>query len=222
MLIDCRATQGWKRLTPPKSSRVLSCPSRSIVARICSEPGVTVKSDLALMPWSIASCAIDAARDISSYEEFVQEPIRPTLSSSGHLFSTTASLNLEIGVARSGSEGAIDVWLKLGKIDLDELIVLRAFVFLQIVGIRFCEFPDGFSLGSFQISRHVLVEWEDGGGGANLGTHVCHVVSVCVIWKRFKNLLQMVPMPVQERESTPGPSKLHVSRYSTKGFSVQE
>jgi hypothetical protein len=79
----------------------------SIVARICSEPGVTVNRDFALMPWSRASRAIEAARDISSYEEFVQEPIRPTFNSSGQLLALTASLNLEIGVARSGVKGPL-------------------------------------------------------------------------------------------------------------------
>lgn len=38
------------RMMPPNSSRVFSWPSRSIVARICSDPGVTVNSDLALIP----------------------------------------------------------------------------------------------------------------------------------------------------------------------------
>jgi len=55
----------------------LTIPSRSIVARTCSEPGVTVKIDFALIPFSIACCAILADRVISSYELFVQLPIRP-------------------------------------------------------------------------------------------------------------------------------------------------
>lgn len=37
----------------------------------------------------------------------MQEPIRPTFSSSGHLFVLTASLNLLIGVARSGVKGPL-------------------------------------------------------------------------------------------------------------------
>jgi hypothetical protein len=55
----------------------LTIPSRSIVARTCSEPGVTVKIDFALIPLSIACCAILADRVISSYELLVQLPIRP-------------------------------------------------------------------------------------------------------------------------------------------------
>lgn len=39
---------------------------RAIVALICSDPGVTVNRDLALIPWSRASRAIEAARDMSS------------------------------------------------------------------------------------------------------------------------------------------------------------
>jgi hypothetical protein len=37
----------------------------------------------------------------------VQEPIRATFSSEGQPFFTTSSLNLEIGVARSGVKGPL-------------------------------------------------------------------------------------------------------------------
>lgn len=71
----------------------LSMPSLSIVALICSEPGVIVKVDLysmhdatvihrhidsthfALTPLSIACLAMLADRDMSSYELLVQLPI---------------------------------------------------------------------------------------------------------------------------------------------------
>ena len=38
--------QALARTTPPNSRRVSAIPSRSIVARICSDPGVIVKMDL--------------------------------------------------------------------------------------------------------------------------------------------------------------------------------
>ena len=44
---------------------------------------------------------------MSSYEELVQEPMRATFSSEGQPFFTTSSLNLEIGVARSGVKGPL-------------------------------------------------------------------------------------------------------------------
>jgi hypothetical protein len=58
-------------------------------------------------PWSAASLAIEAERVISSYEEFVQEPMRATFNSVGQPFFTTSSLNLEMGVARSGVKGPL-------------------------------------------------------------------------------------------------------------------
>ena len=60
-------------------------------------------------PWLAASWAIEAERVMSSYEELVQEPIRATFSSEGQPFFTTSSLNLEIGVARSGVKGPL-IW----------------------------------------------------------------------------------------------------------------
>ncbi|KIJ18057.1 aconitate hydratase [Paxillus involutus ATCC 200175] len=58
-------------------------------------------------PWAAASRAIEAERDMSSYEELVQEPMRATLSSAGQLFFLTSSANLERGVARSGVKGPL-------------------------------------------------------------------------------------------------------------------
>jgi hypothetical protein len=68
---------------------------------------VTVNMDLALRPWLEASRAMDAARDMSSYEEFVHEPMSATLRSVGQSFLITSSLNLDTGVARSGVNGPL-------------------------------------------------------------------------------------------------------------------
>ena len=59
----------------PIASRSASRPSRSIVARTCSEPGVMSSSVLAVSPCAAADRAIDAARVMSSYDELVHEPI---------------------------------------------------------------------------------------------------------------------------------------------------
>ena len=48
------------------NSPARTCPSRSMVARICSEPGVMVYMDLALTPRSMACLAMLAARPMSS------------------------------------------------------------------------------------------------------------------------------------------------------------
>ena len=68
---------------PPICSSVSSCPSRARVARTCSEPGVIMKFVCIFAPWSIACCATAAAREMSSYDEFVQEPTRAAESRSG-------------------------------------------------------------------------------------------------------------------------------------------
>lgn len=44
---------------------------------------------------------------MSSYDELVQEPMRPTLISSGQLFFLASAASLEMGVARSGVKGPL-------------------------------------------------------------------------------------------------------------------
>ncbi len=85
--------QALARTVPPTLEKISRRPSRSMVARICSEPGVMVKGTLALMPAAKACLATDAARCMSSYELLVQDPIRPAFRSVGHLFSRSASAN---------------------------------------------------------------------------------------------------------------------------------
>ncbi len=50
----------------PSALSVAIWPSRSIVARTRSEPGVTMKGVAGLRPWAWACCATSAARLISS------------------------------------------------------------------------------------------------------------------------------------------------------------
>ena len=59
------------------------------------------------MPFSAACFASDAAREISSYELLVQEPISPASTLIGQLFAAAASFILEIGVAKSGVKGPL-------------------------------------------------------------------------------------------------------------------
>lgn len=89
----------------PTSSSTSWSPSRSTVARMSSLPGVTMNGTLTLRPASRACLAIEATRDMSSYDELVHDPISPAVSAGDHLFSATNDENLDRGVDRSGVNG---------------------------------------------------------------------------------------------------------------------
>src|SRR5690606_36923826 len=88
-----------------RSSKVFNNPSRSAVKRTCSEPGLIPNSALVTSPFSTAWRAIDAARDKSSYEELVHEPINPHSTFVGQPFLPASSRIREIGVYKSGVNG---------------------------------------------------------------------------------------------------------------------
>ena len=133
-----------------------------------------------------------AERVMSSYEELVQEPIKATLSSVGQSFLTTSSLNLEIGVAKSGVKGPL-MWgsssdrfykrsvrsvcttrLSTETHDLDALVVLGTLISLQVVLESLGIVGDSLATGSVEVVDHAVVEGEDGRRRANLGTHVAN------------------------------------------------
>ena len=92
----------------PTASRSASRPSRSIVARICSDPGVISSSTLDVSPLAEAWRAIDAARVMSSYDEFVHDPMSAEEISSGQSFSAAAApTSLPTRWARSGECGPL-------------------------------------------------------------------------------------------------------------------
>ena len=64
-----------------------------------------MKSAFVFNPLSTACFAIDIERDISSYEELVHDPISPTCTLVGQLFSAATFAISEIGVALSGVKG---------------------------------------------------------------------------------------------------------------------
>jgi len=68
--------QALARTVAPMRSSAANWPSRSSVARICSDPGVTISGTVAVSPWAVPWAATSAARDMSSYEELVQLPTR--------------------------------------------------------------------------------------------------------------------------------------------------
>ena len=144
--------------------------------------------DLTSRPWAEASFAMAAERVMSSYEELVQEPMRPTLRSAGQSFFLTSSANLEIGVARSGVKGPL-MWGsssdrfyneskhqvlrgETGTYDVDHLVVIGALVRLEVVlkGLRVVR--DIRALRRVQVVDHARVEGEKRGRCADFGTHV--------------------------------------------------
>src|ERR1043165_8585800 len=80
-------------------------PSRSIVYRTVSEPGVMVNIAFVFKPLLATCFAKLAAREMSSYDELVHEPIKPTSTFNGQPFFAASSFIFEIGVAKSGVKG---------------------------------------------------------------------------------------------------------------------
>ena len=66
-------------------------PSLSAVNFTCSEPGLIPKIAFGFTPFAKASSTMEAALDKSSYEEFVQEPIKAHSTYIGHPFATALS-----------------------------------------------------------------------------------------------------------------------------------
>ena len=58
--------QALANTTASMSLRDCICPSLSMVARTCSEPGVTMKGTANFMPWALACSATSAERLMSS------------------------------------------------------------------------------------------------------------------------------------------------------------
>src|SRR5690606_29399243 len=103
--IPIHGPQALVNIVASRSVNVSSSPSRSAVYRTCSEPGLIPKSALVTNPLSTACLAIDAARDRSSYDELVHDPISPHSTFSGHPFLAASSFIFDTGVARSGVNG---------------------------------------------------------------------------------------------------------------------
>ena len=95
----------------PLLSKVFIKPSLSIVALICSDPGVTKNGIFGFNPTASACLMIETARDISWYEELVHEPINPAETVSGQPSFWAVSPNLEIGVDKSGGKARSHVVL---------------------------------------------------------------------------------------------------------------
>ncbi|PAV58992.1 hypothetical protein WR25_12837 [Diploscapter pachys] len=91
LFLPMQGPQAFAKTNPPNSLKIFEMPSRSMVALICSDPGVITNCDFALRPLSRACLAIEAARVMSS----------------GHPFFLAFSPILSMREARSGVNGPL-------------------------------------------------------------------------------------------------------------------
>ena len=73
-----------------------------------------------------------------------------------------------------GRERTVDMGLELRQVDLDQLVVRRTLVLVQLGSVGTSEVTDFLALGGGQILVHRVVEWEERGGCTNLSTHVAN------------------------------------------------
>lgn len=95
----------------------------------------------------------------------------------GPVVGLDSLLELADGSGKIGGEGTVDVRLKLGEVDFEELVIFCALIFLKILGVGAREVTDVLALGGVEVVVHAVVEGEEGGGGTNLSTVM--VVSEC-------------------------------------------
>lgn len=67
---------------------------------------------------------------------------------------------------------AVDVWLELRQVDLDQLIVLGALILSQLLGVDTSKVTDILTLRDGKVVVHAVVEWEEGGRSTNFSAHV--------------------------------------------------
>ena len=105
------------------------------------------------------------------------------------------------GSGKIGGEGAVDVGLELGEVDLDDLVVLGTLIGAELVGVGTGKVTDVLAASGLEVVVLAVAEGEDGGGGTNLGT----LVTVSVIFRGnmiewlARTMLQQVAMPVALR-----------------------
>ena len=110
---------------------------------------------------------------MSSYDEFVHEPISAAEISSGHPFSAAVAPTAEpTRWARSGECGPLIIGFSSIEVDLDELVVGCAIIGAQVIGDGVGGRSDGLPAGRREVLRHVLVVGEDRRRGADLRAHV--------------------------------------------------
>ncbi len=81
-------------------------------------------------------------------------------------------LELGDGGGQVGSERSVDVRLKLGQVDLDQLVVLSTFILAQFLGVGAGEVANWLTLSDLQVVVHAVVEGEKRGSSTDFSTHV--------------------------------------------------
>ena len=78
---SCPLTYAWStsivNIVAPQFFKMEMKPSRATVYLTCSEPGLIPNSAFGFNPFLLLACAMEAALEISSYDELVHEPINP-------------------------------------------------------------------------------------------------------------------------------------------------
>lgn len=67
---------------------------------------------------------------------------------------------------------SVDVGLKLGEVDLDNLVVLGSLVSSKVVGEGLGVLADVGTVGGIEVSSHTVVVGEEGSGGTDFSSHV--------------------------------------------------
>jgi hypothetical protein len=124
----------------------------------------------------------------------------------------TSGCGLELAQRRGevGGKWAVDVGLKGGKVDLHHLVVFAALVGGEVRLERFGGGGDAAAARALEVVTHARGVGEDAAtrklrsmhnSGKNKVRNNVHLVVAPI----SAPMLQMVPMPVQESDSTPGP-----------------
>ena len=136
----------------------------------------------------------------------------------GPVLGLDGLLELGQGGGKVRGERAVDVGLKLGEVDLDQLVVLSALVGLESEvsilggagageGLKVHSVLSGLlAAGGLEVAGRGLGVGEDGGGGTNLSYESYqYVLQDNMRTTNLPPMLQMVAIPVRLRVSTPGP-----------------
>ena len=173
----------------PMDSRSANRPSRSMVARICSLPGVISNSVLARKPLADACRAIDAARVMSSYDELVHEPTSAEEMLRGQLFSRAAAPTpAPTACARSGECGPL-----MRGVNSERLISIMLSYVAPSSARRSLATR---SAAAAMDARPVALRYADMLESYPNTEHVAPISAP---------ILQIVALPVAEIESAPGP-----------------
>ncbi|RNA19499.1 aconitate mitochondrial precursor [Brachionus plicatilis] len=157
--------------TPPNSSNILEMPSRSMVALICSEPGVMAVVER-LFGHTGRSAHVLIARVSAAADQTDPDVGGPSI------FDGLLA-NLVNGIGEVGRKRSVHMRPQFVQVNLDHSVVLGARVGSQQVGMLAGKLGNfGPSCGR-QVVGHALIERKDGRGRSDLGAHVANGAHAC-------------------------------------------